>query len=385
MIYLDNAATTKPYDQVCDLVYNEMKNDYVNASAVYDYANHAKSVVDRARRDIAQTIGAIADEIYFTSCGSESDNWALKAVAEAYSNKGRHIITSKIEHHAILNTCQYLESRGFEITYLAVDKAGNVSSRDLLQAIRPDTILISIMMANNEIGTIEPIAELAKLAHERGILFHTDAVQAYDHIPIDVNELGVDLMSVSGHKFRGPKGVGFLYIKRQVKIGSFIHGGAQERQRRAGTVNVAGIAGMGLAAKMAHESLDLVRDETSKLRDYLACKILSTIDDVELNGPGLKDNRLANNLNVIFHGVRGESLLIMADREGIAISSGSACATGSLEPSHVLKAIGLSDDEAYSSIRLTVSELNTYEELDLAVSKLAKIVEDLRRIRRERL
>lgn len=376
IIYLDNAATT----QVSEAVLNEMlpffRQTYSNPSAIYGFAEESKKAITKARTQAAELIGSKPEEIYFTGGGSESDNWALKAAFEAYAGKGKHIITSKIEHHAILHTCEYLEKHGCEITYLDVDENGKISLDELRNAIRPDTILISIMTANNEIGTIEPIAEIGKIAHENGILFHTDAVQAYGHIPINVDEMHVDMLSASGHKFNGPKGVGILYIRKGVKIRSFIHGGAQERKRRAGTENVPGIVGYG---KAAQEAVDSMKERTAKeaeLRDYLIDRVLAEIPYTRLNGH--RTNRLPNNANFSFQFIEGESLLIMLDMEGICGSSGSACTSGSLDPSHVLMAIGLPHEIAHGSLRLTLGADTTKEDIDFVVEKVKGIVAKLR-------
>lgn len=376
LIYLDNAATTKTDERVFEAMKTYFSEEYANPSGIYTFAQRAKAETENARKEIADVIGAKIDEIYFTAGGSESDNWALKATADELSKKGKHIITSKIEHHAILHTCEYLERHGFEITYLDVDDKGFVRPQDLKNAIREDTILISIMFANNEIGTIEPIAELAKIAHEKGVLFHTDAVQAFGHVPIDVNEMNIDMLSASGHKFNGPKGVGILYIRKGIKIGPLIHGGAQEHNRRAGTHNVPGIIGMGVAAKIASEEMDERAQKEIELRDYFIEKVLSEVEYVRLNGDKVK--RLPNNINFSFDFIEGESLLIMLDQKGICASSGSACTSGSLDPSHVLLAIGLKHETAHGSLRITISQDTTRNQLDFVVTELKRIVERLR-------
>lgn len=375
-IYLDNAATTRTRQEVVDAMLPYFTEYYGNPSSVYEFASPSKQAVAKAREIIAGTIGAKPQEIYFTGGGSESDNWALKATADAYKAKGNHIITSKIEHHAILHTCQYLEQHGFEVTYLDVDEYGMVKLEELRAAIRPTTILISIMFANNEIGTIQPVKEIGQIAKEHGILFHTDAVQAYGHLPIQVDELNIDMMSASGHKINGPKGIGFLYIRTGVKIRSFIHGGAQERKRRAGTENVPGIVGLGRAAELAAATLKQRADYESGLRDYLIGRVIEEIPYTRLNGH--PSNRLPNNANFAFRFIEGESLLIMLDGKGICGSSGSACTSGSLDPSHVLLAIGLPHEIAHGSLRLTLSEENTKEELDYVVESMKAIVERLR-------
>ena len=376
MIYLDNAATTKVTEPVFEAMKPFFCEHYANPSAVYSFAAESMKAVDEARQNVADVIGANANEIYFTAGGSESDNWALKATAEAYKDKGKHIITSKIEHHAILHTCEYLEQNGYEVTYLDVDENGFVKLDELKAAIRPDTILISIMAANNEIGTIEPLKEIGEIAKENGILFHTDAVQAYGHIPLNVDELHIDMLSASGHKFHGPKGIGFLYIRKGVKIKSFIHGGAQERSRRAGTVNSTGIVGIGAAAKQAADNLEENLKKESELRDYLIDRILNEIPYVRLNGDRTK--RLPGNANFCFRFIEGESMLILLDQNGICASSGSACTSGSLDPSHVLLAIGLPHEIAHGSLRLTLSEETTKEDIDYTVDKLEQIIERLR-------
>lgn len=375
-IYLDNAATTQTYPEVLDAMLPFFTEHYGNPSSIYSFAGEAGKAVDEARRTIASAIGADASEIYFTGGGSESDNWALKATAEAYASKGKHIITSKIEHHAILHTCEWLAKYGIEVTYLDVDENGLVSPEALKAAIRPDTILVSIMTANNEIGTIEPIAELGRIAHEAGALFHTDAVQAFGHIPINVDEMNIDMLSASGHKFNGPKGIGFMYIRKGVKIRSFIHGGSQERSRRAGTHNVPGIVGMAKAASLAVEQMNERMAYETKLRDHLIERVLNEIPYVRLNGH--RTNRLPNNANFCFRFIEGESMLISLDQNGICGSSGSACTSGSLDPSHVLLAIGLPHEIAHGSLRLTLSEKTTMEDIDFTVDKLKEIIERLR-------
>lgn len=375
-IYLDNAATTQTAPEVVEAMLPYFTEYYGNASSIYGLGSKSKEAIMKVRKEIADSIGAKENEIYFTAGGSEADNWALKATAEAYAAKGKHIITSKIEHHAILHTCQYLEKQGFEITYLDVDENGIVDLKQLENAIREDTILISIMFANNEIGTIEPIAEIGRIAKERGVLFHTDAVQAYAQIPIQVDELKIDMLSASGHKFNGPKGIGFLYIRTGIKIKSFVHGGQQERGRRAGTENVPGIVGIGAAAQRAFQELSEKTKKESALRDYLIERISKEIPYCRLNGD--RTRRLPNNVNFSFQFIEGESMLIMLDMEGICASSGSACTSGSLDPSHVLLAIGLPHEIAHGSLRMTVSEQNTLEEMDMVVDALKKIIERLR-------
>lgn len=375
-LYLDNAATTKTAPEVLEAMLPYFTEKFGNPSSVYTFAAGNKEVVDVQRDRIAATLGAKSNEIYFTAGGSEADNWALKATAEAYRSKGNHIITTKIEHHAILHTAQYLEKNGFEVTYLDVDEDGKVRLEDLKKAIRPETVLISVMFANNEIGTIEPIKEIGQIAHEHGILFHTDAVQAYGQLPINVDECQIDMLSASGHKLNGPKGIGFLYIRKGVKIRSFIHGGAQERKRRAGTENVPGIVGMGTAAKRAADTREERTANEVEVRDYLIDRVLKEIPYSRLNGH--RTDRLPNNANFSFRFIEGESLLIMLDGKGICASSGSACTSGSLDPSHVLLAIGLPHEIAHGSLRLTINEEITKEDIDYVVDNLKIIVERLR-------
>ena len=376
MIYLDNAATTKTAPEVVDAMLPYFSEYYGNASTIYSLGAESKKAMDHARQTIADSLGAKPEEIYFTAGGSESDNWALKATAEAYASKGKHIITTKIEHHAILHTCEYLEKRGFEITYLNVDRDGLISLDELKAAIRPDTILISVMFANNEIGTIEPIAEIGEIAKEHGVLFHTDAVQAYAQVPINVDEMHIDMLSASGHKLNGPKGIGFLYIRKGVKIRSFVHGGAQERKRRAGTENVPGIVGIGTAAKRAAANMEERTAKEREVRDYLIDRVLNEIPYCRLNGH--RTDRLPNNANFSFQFVEGESLLIKLDMKGICGSSGSACTSGSLDPSHVLLAIGLPHEIAHGSLRLTLNEEIEKEDIDYVVDNLKEIVAHLR-------
>lgn len=375
-VYLDNAATTSTKKEVVDAMYPFFTENFGNPSSVYDFAAKNKKAVNDSRQTIADALHADVRDIYFTAGGSESDNWALIATAEAYENKGKHIITSKIEHHAILHTCDYLESRGFEITYIDVDENGILKLDELKKAIRPDTILISVMFANNEIGSIQPIKEIGEIAKEHGILFHTDAVQAFGQIPINVDELHIDMLSASGHKLHGPKGIGFLYIRKGLKLRSFIHGGAQERKRRAGTENVPGIVGLGKAVSIAVETMDERIKHETEVRDYMIEKIKKTIPYCRLNGDRTK--RLPNNVNFSFQFVEGESLLIMLDMEGICASSGSACTSGSLDPSHVLLAIGLPHEIAHGSLRMTLSEETTIEDADYVIDKLQGIVAKLR-------
>ncbi len=375
-IYLDNAATTKMKPEVFAAMKPFFEEQYANPASAYGFAGKVNSFVDEARDEVADFLGAKSREIYFTGGGSESDNWALKGVAEANRKKGNHIITSKIEHHAILHTCEYLEENGWEVTYLDVDENGFVDLQQLEEAIRPETILISIMFANNEIGTIQPVKEIGRIAHEHNVLFHTDAVQAYGHVPIDVEELNIDLLSASGHKIYGPKGVGILYVRTGVKIHSFIHGGAQERGRRAGTSNVPGIVGFAKATKLAKEHMQEDGAKEEQLRDYFIAKVQEEIPFALLNGDPKR--RLPNNISFCFQFIEGESLLMLLDQKKIYGSSGSACTSGSLDPSHVLLAIGRPHEIAHGSLRLTLSDETSKEELDVVAEELAQIVDRLR-------
>lgn len=377
-IYLDNAATTKTSQEVVDAMLPYFTEDYGNASSIYEIGQRSREAITKAREQIAQVIGAKTEEIYFTAGGSEADNWALKAAFEAYEGKGNHIITTKIEHHAILHTCEYLEKKGARITYLDVDENGLVDLEELQKAICPETILISIMFANNEIGTIEPIKEIGMIAKEHGVLFHTDAVQAFGQVPIDVDDMNIDMLSSSAHKINGPKGIGFLYIRKGVKIRSFVHGGAQERKRRAGTENVPGIVGYGVAAKRAAETMEERTKKERELRDYFIQRVLGEVPYTKLNGDPVK--RLPNNMNFSFRFIEGESLLIMLDMKGIAGSSGSACTSGSLDPSHVLLSIGLPHEIAHGSLRLTLGEDITKEDLDYTLEQIKEIVGRLREL-----
>ena len=377
VIYLDHAATTATRPEVLEAMLPYFTENYGNPSSIYELGSKNKQIVTESREIIGKALGTDAQNIYFTAGGSEADNWALVATAEAFKNKGNHIITSKIEHHAILHTCEYLEKeRGFEVTYVDVDEHGILKLDELKKAIRPTTILITVMFANNEIGTIQPVKEIGAIAHEHGILFHTDAVQAFGQIPIDVDAMNIDMLSGSGHKLNGPKGIGFLYIRKGVKIRSFIHGGAQERKRRAGTENVPGIVGLGKAVEIAVRTMDERIKKETELRDYLIGRILKEIPYTRLNGDSEK--RLPNNANFSFQFIEGESLLIMLDMAGICGSSGSACTSGSLDPSHVLLAIGLPHEIAHGLLRLTLGEDNTKEEMDYVVEKVKGIVERLR-------
>ena len=375
-IYMDNAATTAVAPQVLEAMLPYFTEVYGNPSSIHSTGRDSRRVVDAARRQVANAIGALPQEIYFTAGGSESDNWAIKGAAFAKQAKGNHIITSAIEHHAVLHTCQWLEKRGFEVTYLPVDEFGRVSVQDVENAITDKTILISIMAANNEIGTLQPIAEIGKLAKEKKILFHTDAVQAVGAIPIDVNELNVDMLSMSAHKFHGPKGIGALYIRKGVRVDTFMHGGAQERGQRAGTENLPGIVGMGKAIELATANLAENAARETRLRDRLIDGIMAAIPDIRLNGH--RTQRLPNNVNISFRYVEGEALLLRLDLAGIAGSSGSACTSGSLDPSHVLLAIGLPHEIAHGSLRLSLGTETTDEEVDYVLEKLPEIVSILR-------
>lgn len=376
IIYLDNAATTKVAPEVVEAMLPYFTEYYGNPSSVYELAGISKKAVTEGREKVASVIGANPNDIYFTAGGSESDNWALKATYEAYKSKGNHIITTKIEHHAILHTCEWLEKQGAKITYLDVDENGVVDLDQLQKAITPETILISVMAANNEIGTLQPIKEIGTIAKEHGILFHTDAVQAYCQVPIDVDKMHIDMLSISGHKINGPKGIGFLYIRKGVKIRSFIHGGAQERKRRAGTENVPSIVGLGKAVEMAVADMEERTSKEIELRDRMIDAIYKRIPYARLNGD--RTRRLPNNVNFSFQFVEGESMLIMLDMAHICASSGSACTSGSLDPSHVLLAIGLPHEIAHGSLRLTLGYDNTQEEIDGVVDEIEKIVARLR-------
>ena len=376
MIYMDNAATTRMSERAFEAMRPYFMEQFANAAGTYSFANASKEAVETARKQVAKVIGAKSAEIYFTSGGTESDNWALKGVAEAYAAKGKHIIISAIEHHAILHSAQALERRGWEVTVLPVDEYGMISVDALEQAIRPDTVLVSIMAANNEIGTIQPLKAIGELCRARGVLFHTDAVQAYAHIPLNVEDMHIDLLSASAHKFHGPKGVGLLYVRKGVKLLPFMDGGAQEKKRRAGTTNVAGIVGMGAAAEEAAANMDAAMEKVSALRDYMIGRIEKEIPYCRLNGH--RTQRLPGNVNFCFRFIEGEGMLMLLDFNGICASSGSACTSGSLDPSHVLLAIGLPHEIAHGSLRLSLSEDTTKEEADKAVDALTEIIPRLR-------
>ncbi|MDD6333621.1 MAG: IscS subfamily cysteine desulfurase [Clostridia bacterium] len=380
VIYMDNAATTSVKPEVLNAMLPYFTEEYGNPSSVYSFAQKSRTAIDETRETIAGIIGAAkSNEIYFTAGGSESDNWALKSAAFGLKDKGNHIITTRIEHHAILNTCAFLEKNGFEVTYLNVDNEGFVSLSDLENAITNRTILISVMFANNEIGTIEPVKEIGEIAHRHGIIFHTDAVQAMCHVPINVRDMNIDLLSASAHKFNGPKGVGFMYMNNRCKLEPFIHGGSQERARRAGTSNVPGIVGMGTAALSVSRDYETISSEITALRNYMVNRIMQEIPDTTFDGPSTGDvRRLPGNMHFCFKGVSGDSLLIMLDMKGICASSGSACAAGSIDPSHVLTAIGRNAEESKGALRLSISADTTKEEADYVINTLKSVVERLR-------
>lgn len=376
--YFDNAATTPVRPEVAKEIVPYFTESYGNPSSIYKIAQKNKNAVEKGREQVANAIGATPNEIYFTAGGSEADNWAIKGIAESYAKKGKHIVTSCIEHHAVLHTCEYLETKGYEVTYLPVDEYGMISLEDLRNAIREDTILITIMFANNEIGTIQPIAEIGQIAHEHGIIFHTDAVQAVGHVEIDVKAMNIDMLSMSGHKFYGPKGIGALYIKKGIKLNPLIHGGAQERRRRAGTENVPGIVGIGLAAELASKELATEMPRLTALRDKLIKEILEKVPYARLNGHPTK--RLPGNVNISFEFIEGEGILLLLDYKGICASSGSACTSGSLDPSHVLLAIGLPHEKAHGSVRLSMGHFTTEEQVDYVIKELPPIIERLRQM-----
>lgn len=375
-IYVDNAATTKMNAAVAEEMIPFMTEFYGNPSSIYLEGREAKRAVEKSREQVAKAISAEPKEIYFTGSGTEADNWAVRSAASAYSNKGKHIITSSVEHHAVLHTCQDLEKQGYEVTYLPVDKYGRVSVEDLRNSIRTDTILVSIMFANNEIGTIMPVKEIGAVCRENGVLFHTDAVQAIGMCEIDVEELNIDMLSLTAHKFHGPKGAGALYVRQGVKLTPFITGGAQERGKRAATENVPGIVGLGKAIELAAENIPERQKKLSELRDYYIEKVLNKIPYSRLNGH--PKDRLPGNANISFQFIEGEGMLLRLDMKGISASSGSACTSGSLDPSHVLLAIGLKHEEAHGSLRVSFDETNTKEQVDYIVDELADIIELLR-------
>lgn len=376
LIYMDNAATTFVDKRVLDAMVPYLSEKCFNPSSIYDGAQDVHEALDNARDTIAKSINASPREIYFTACGTESDNWAIKGTAHANADKGKHLITSKIEHHAVLHSMQALEKEGYEVTYLDVDADGLVNPSDVEKAIRPDTVLVSIMYANNEIGTIEPIKEIGEICHKKGVYFHVDAVQAYAHVPIDVVAENIDMLSVSGHKFNAMKGTGFLYIKKDVKIKNFMDGGAQEMRKRAGTENVAGIIGMAKAAEIAFSEIDKRIKSETEIRDYMIDRVLKEIPYSKLNGHRTK--RLPNNFNIGFEFIEGESMLLALNDIGVCASSGSACTSGSLDPSHVLLAIGLPHEKAHGSLRLTISHETSMDDAKFVCDNLPKIVERLR-------
>ena len=376
IIYFDNAATTPIRPEVYEEMKPYIETYFGNASSVYGIARESKKAIDKAREQVAKALNARTEEIFFTGCGSESDNWVLKGVASALKDKGNHIITTCIEHHAILHTCEFLEENGFEVTYLPVDEYGKVSVDDLIKAIRPTTILVSVMFANNEIGTIEPIKEIGAVCREKGIYFHTDAVQAVGHVKIDVQDMNIDFLSLSGHKLGAPKGIGALYIRKGCKIKNLIHGGGQERGRRAGTENLIGIVALGKAIEMAVAEMESTTKKLTYLRDKVIKNILENVDYARLNGH--PTDRLPGNVNISFEFIEGESMLLLLDSHGICASSGSACTSGSLDPSHVLLAIGLPHEKAHGSLRITLGHQNTEEEVDKLLEVLPPIVQRLR-------
>jgi cysteine desulfurase len=375
-IYFDNAATTKVREEVFNEMRPFLESQYGNPSSIYTIARESKVPMEKAREQVAKALGAEPMEIYFTGSGTEADNWAIKSIAESKKSKGNHIITTNIEHHAVLHTCEYLEKNGYEVTYLPVNEKGLVTAEQVKDAIKDETILISIMFANNEIGTIMPIKEIGKIAKEKGILLHTDAVQAVGHVPIDVNELNIDLLTLSAHKLYGPKGVGALYARKGIVLRPFIHGGAQERGRRAGTENVAGIVGLGKAIELMEEEMEEEMTRLTALRNRAIDGLTSKIPYCRLNGD--RDSRLPGNLNLSFEFIEGESMLLLLDMKGIAASSGSACTSGSLDPSHVLLAIGLPHEKAHGSLRISLGRYNTKEEIEYLIETLPPIVERLR-------
>jgi cysteine desulfurase len=375
-IYFDNAATTKVREEVFNEMRPFLESQYGNPSSIYTIARESKVPMEKAREQVAKALGAEPMEIYFTGSGTEADNWAIKSIAESKKSKGNHIITTNIEHHAVLHTCEYLEKNGYEVTYLPVNEKGLVTAEQVKDAIKDETILISIMFANNEIGTIMPIKEIGKIAKEKGILLHTDAVQAVGHVPIDVNELNIDLLTLSAHKLYGPKGVGALYARKGIVLRPFIHGGAQERGRRAGTENVAGIVGLGKAIELMEEEMEEEITRLTALRNRAIDGLTSKIPYCRLNGD--RDSRLPGNLNLSFEFIEGESMLLLLDMKGIAASSGSACTSGSLDPSHVLLAIGLPHEKAHGSLRISLGRYNTKEEIEYLIETLPPIVERLR-------
>ncbi|MCB2358907.1 cysteine desulfurase NifS [Clostridium estertheticum] len=375
-IYMDHAATTYVKPEVMEEMLPYFTQYFGNPSSIYTLARETKKAIDIGRDKVAKAINADSSEIFFTSGGSEADNWAIKGIASAYKKKGNHIITTVIEHHAVLHTCEYLAKNGFDITYLPVDEYGFINIKDLENAITDKTILVSVMFANNEIGTIEPIKEIGALCRSKKILFHTDAVQAVGHIPVDVKDMNIDLLSLAGHKFYGPKGIGALYIRKGIRIENLIHGGGQERNKRAGTENVASVVGIGKALELAVEKMEESNKKLVILRDKLMNGLLK-VPFTRLNGP-IGEKRLPGNSNISFRFVEGESILLMLDAKGIAASSGSACTSGSLDPSHVLLAIGLIHEIAHGSLRLTIGDATTEEEVDYVLETVPKVIQRLR-------
>lgn len=376
IIYLDNSATTPMYQEAVESMLPYFTENFGNPSSQYGLANIGKRAIETARKQIAATIGARPEEIYFTGSGTEADNWAIKMAAQAYRDKGRHIITTKIEHHAVLHTCEALEREGYRVTYLTPDEDGVISPESLLRVLTPDTIMVSIMTANNEIGTIEPIDELAKIVTDRGILFHTDAVQAYGKLPLSVEEGNIAMLSASAHKIGGPKGVGFLYVRRDVRLHSFLHGGAQEKRRRAGTENVPGIVGFAKAAELTFASMEETEARERELRDYFMKRVLAEIPYARVTG-SIKE-RLAGHVSFCFQFIEGETVLIMLDSDGICASSGSACTTGQTEPSHVLTAIGLPEDVAHGALRFTLGRDTTKEDIDFTIERMKEVIGKIR-------
>lgn len=377
-VYLDNAATTRLIPEVLNEMMPYLTEIYGNPSSPHYFGQQAGMAVDKARARVAEAINAEANEIIFTSGGSEADNTAIRGIAERYANRGKHIITTAVEHHAVLHTCQLLEKHGYEVTYLPVDEYGMITVDQVREALRPDTVLVTIMFANNEVGTIMPIKEIGALCHEKGVFFHTDAVQAVGHIPIDVKEMNIDMLSMSAHKFHGPKGVGALYVRKGIIVPALIVGGAQERNRRAGTENVPGIVGMGKAIELACENIEEKGHRMAALRDKLITEIPKLIPEVKLNGHPVM--RLPNNVNFSIKYIEGESILLMLDLNGIAASSGSACTSGSLDPSHVLLAMGLTHEVAHGSLRMTLCDETTEEDVDYVLEVLPKVAERLRKM-----
>jgi cysteine desulfurase len=377
-IYMDHAATTYLKPEVVAAMVPYFSEYFGNPSSLYRFAQESRKAVEEARERVAAALGARRDEIYFTAGGTEADNWALKGIASAHRKQGNHIITSSIEHHAVLNPCAYLEKQGFDVTYLPVDEWGMVDPADVEAAITDRTILVSVMTANNEIGTIQPVAEIGRITHDRGVLFHSDAVQAIGAVPVDVDAMQVDLLSLSGHKFYGPKGIGALYMRKGTRIDNLLHGGGQERGRRAGTENLTGIVGLGRAIELATADIEGHNRRIAGMRDRLLTGILEAIPASRLNGHPTR--RLPNNINISFRYVEGESILLLMDAHGICASTGSACSSGSLEPSHVLRAIGLSHEEAHGSLRLTLGDANTEEQVEYVLDVLPRVIGRLRQI-----